>query len=124
MSKTVSFVIEGRLPSMNDFIGAMNANRWKGAKLKKDETRRCALAASVLKPINSPVSLSIAWIERDCRRDIDNVSSGGIKVLMDGLVTAGILKDDSRRWVRSILHTFPEPDKANPRVEVTIIEHE
>lgn len=120
--KSVSFSIPGRLPGMNDFIGAMNANRWKGADLKKKETKRCALAVIGMPRMNKPVNLEIKWIERDARRDIDNISGGGTKVLLDGLVSAGVLEDDSRRWVRSIVNHFPEPDKANPRVEVLLIE--
>ncbi len=106
---------------MNDFIGAMNKNRWMGANLKRKETRRCAIAASILPKISKPVELRISWVECDKRRDIDNVAAGGTKVLLDGLVAAGILPDDSRRWVRAITHLFPDPDKAHPRVIVEIL---
>jgi Holliday junction resolvase RusA-like endonuclease len=118
----ITFTIPGRLPGMNDFIGAMNNNRWKGADLKRKETRRCAMAVVGLPPIRKPVKLSIEWIERDARRDLDNIAAGGTKVLLDGLVSAGILPDDGRKWVRGISHSFPEPDGRNPRVEVTIEE--
>lgn len=116
------FTIEGRLPGMNDFIGAMNANRWKGAELKRKETKRCAMAVKGLTPIRKPVMLSIAWFEPNARRDIDNVAAGGTKVLLDGLVMAGILPSDGRKWVRGISHQFPEICPSNPRVEVTIQE--
>jgi Holliday junction resolvase RusA-like endonuclease len=118
----IRFTISGRLPGMNDFIGAMNANRWKGADLKRKETRRCAMAVVGLPPIHKPVTLSIAWYEPNGRRDIDNVAAGGTKVLLDGLVSAGILPNDGRKWVRGISHTFPAIDAVNPRVEVLIEE--
>jgi len=121
---TVKFTISGRLPGMNDFIGAMNANRWKGADLKRKETRRCAMAVVGISPIHKPVTISICWYEPNRRRDIDNVSAGGTKVLLDGLVSAGILPNDGRKWVKGISHWFPEIDPLNPRVEVTLEEIE
>src|ERR1051326_1781107 len=119
---SVTFTISGRLPGMNDFIGAMNANRWKGAELKRKETRRCAMAVVGLSKIRVAVTLTIDWIEPNRRRDIDNISAGGTKVLLDGLVSAGILPADGRRYVKGITHRFPEPDAVNPRVEVKIEE--
>jgi Holliday junction resolvase RusA-like endonuclease len=118
----IQFTIPGRLPGMNDFIGAMNTNRWKGADLKRKETRRCAMAVVGLSPIRKPVTLSIVWIEANRRRDIDNIAAGGTKVLLDGLVSAGILPSDGRKWVKGISHRFPEIDPLNPRIEVTIDE--
>ena len=118
----MKFTISGRLPGMNDFIGAMNANRWKGADLKRRETKRCAMAVMGLSPIRKPVRLSISWYEPNGRRDIDNVAAGGTKVLLDGLVQAGILPNDGRKWVKAISHQFPEIDAKNPRVEVEIID--
>ena len=93
-----------------------------GAQLKKRETRRCAMASLVLRPIKRPVAIRIAWVERDLRRDIDNIAAGGTKVILDGMVSAGVLPNDSRKWVTSLTHTFPVPDKDNPRVEVTVEE--
>lgn len=118
----VKFTIQGRLCGMNDFIGAMNANRWKGADLKRKETRRCALAVAGLPPIRKPVEISFSWFEPNARRDIDNVAAGGTKVILDGLVSAGILPNDGRKWVVGINHRFPEVDAQNPRVEVLITE--
>jgi hypothetical protein len=40
---------------------------------------------------------------------------------MDGLVAGGAIKDDSQRYVNSILHNF-EVDRENPRVEIEVQE--
>jgi Holliday junction resolvase RusA-like endonuclease len=45
------------------------------------------------------------------------------KFILDGLVRAGIIKDDSQKYINSITHRF-EVDKRNPRVEVTLEEAE
>lgn len=114
-----SFEIPGRLPGLNEIVGAARYNRFSGAKQKREETERCAFWAMKIQPIKKPVSLRIAWIEPNMRRDIDNVS-GGVKFILDGLVQAGKLPNDSRRWVKSISHFFPDPDSKNPRVLIFI----
>jgi hypothetical protein len=114
------FSIPGRLPGMNEIVNAARHNRFAGAKQKRDETERCALWAMPLKPFNEPVRLSIRWIEPNMRRDVDNISGGGTKFILDGLVAAGKLPNDSRRWVTGIFHEFPNPDKKNPRVVIII----
>lgn len=114
------FEIKGRLPGMNDFIAAMNRHRFVGAKLKKEETERCAyeIAAQGVRPVRRPVRIHFHWTERDLRRDLDNIVAGGCKVILDGMVIAGVLKNDTRRWVVGFTHSFPEPDPDNPKVVV------
>lgn len=102
-------------------IGAMNYHRHKGATLKKEETARCAMWAMAGKfpALKVPVRLLIRWIEPNNRRDLDNIS-GGLKFILDGLVTSGKLINDTRQWVKGITHEFPDADHKNPRVEVEI----
>jgi Holliday junction resolvase RusA-like endonuclease len=117
----VKFTIPGRLAGLNDLIGATNNNRYGGNTLKREETERCAMwaIASKMAPISRAVGLRIVWIEPNRRRDIDNVAAG-VKFILDGLVSAGKLPNDGRKWVKSISHEFPEPDKKNPRIEVEV----
>jgi Holliday junction resolvase RusA-like endonuclease len=116
-----SFIIEGRLPGLNEMLAAANRNRFVGSKLKKEWTETCAQYAFVLKKFESPIFLNISWIEPNAKRDIDNVAAG-IKYILDGLVLAGKIKNDTREWVRRINHYFPPPDKENPRIIISITE--
>jgi Holliday junction resolvase RusA-like endonuclease len=115
------FVIPGRLAGANELIGAANQHRFAGASIKKRETKFCAQCCRDLRPISKQVRIGIRWIERDYRRDIDNVAFG-VKFILDGLREAGKLPNDGRRWVSVITHEFPESDKENPRVEVIVTE--
>ena len=63
------------------------------------------------------------WYERDMRRDLDNVSSFGRKVIQDALVKAAILKGDGWKYVVGFSDRF-EVGKENPRIEVLIREVE
>ena len=117
-----TFTIPGKLPSLNDLIGAMNHNRYSGAKLKRDTQHFIAIYALALRPIKTPATLHIAWYEKNARRDLDNVQSA-TKYVLDALVAIGKLEDDSPRHITAISHEN-HVDRANPRVVVTITEEE
>lgn len=125
---TFSFTILGRLSGTNEIIKAAAYNRFAGGAMrKKDKTFciACVQAAMGRQKVRfaKPVTLSFAWIEPNAKRDLDNVT-GGQKVILDALVLCGVIPNDTREWVKGISHTFPPPDKENPRVEVTVTECE
>lgn len=117
-------MIPGRLPGLNDYIAAERANRHKGAKMKAVNgdiavisIRQCMRGVRIEKP----VFMEYTWVEPDKRRDKDNISSFGRKVIQDALVDAGVLKDDGWKYVVGFSDRF-EVDKKNPRIEVLIKE--
>ena len=71
--------------------------------------------------IEEPVFMEYTWIEPSRRRDKDNISSFGRKVIQDALVNTGVLKDDGWKHVVGFSDRF-EVDKASPRIEVLIKE--
>ena len=118
--------IPGTLPNLNDYIAAERTNRHKGAKMKADSgnivavaIRRCLRGVR----IENPVFMEYLWVEPNKRRDKDNISSFGRKVIQDSLVQCGVLKDDGWKYVVGFSDRF-EVDKKNPRVEVLIKEVE
>lgn len=117
-------IIPGKLPGLNDYIAAERANRHKGAKMKRNNgnivalsIRRCLKGVS----IDRPVFMKYTWIEPNRRRDKDNISSFGRKVIQDALVNAAILKGDGWRHIDGFSDRF-KVDKENPRIEVIIKE--
>lgn len=116
--------IPGTLPNLNDYIAAERTNRHKGAKMKADSgnivvvaIRQCLRGVR----IDNPVFMEYTWIEPSRRRDKDNISSFGRKVIQDALVSTGVLKDDGWKHVVGFSDRF-EADKENPRIEVLIKE--
>ena len=63
------------------------------------------------------------WVEKDRRRDKDNVSGYGRKVIQDSLVKAGYLRNDGWGEIVGFTDTF-SVDKGRPRIEVIIEEME
>jgi len=119
-------IIPGVLPNLNDYIAAERTNRHKGAKMKADSgnivsvsIRRCLMGVR----IEAPVFMEYTWIEPSMRRDKDNISSFGRKVIQDALVQCGVLKDDGWKHVVGFSDRF-EVDKENPRIEILIKEVE
>ncbi|RKZ11047.1 hypothetical protein DRQ25_00885 [Candidatus Fermentibacteria bacterium] len=116
------FTIQGELTELNTYTKKNRSSKFAGSKIKKEETDRVALEAKAarIKPVvNYPVFIQYRWYSKDRRKDIDNVAFAK-KFINDGLVVAGVLKDDSRKCVRGFSDYF-FIDKKNPRVEVYII---
>ena len=110
--------IPGELTDLNTYINAERGNRYSGARLKKEETERVAWLSKGHKIDKYPINIACNWYLKDKKKDPDNVSFS-IKFIMDGLVTAGVLENDSQKYIKSIGHNF-EIDKDNPRVVVEI----
>lgn len=120
----MKLVILGTLPGLNTFIDANRRNVHVGAKLKKEAQWQVELAAKrqlkKWKP-RGPVRMRYIWYEPNRKRDKDNISSGGRKIIQDALVVAGYLKNDGWRDIVGFSDDF-EVDRNNPRIEVTIEE--
>ena len=117
-------IIPGKLPGLNDYIVAERTNRHKGAKMKAVNGNIVAVAIMKCMSgirIEKPVFMEYTWIEPNKRRDKDNISSFGRKVIQDALVQCGVLKDDGWKYVVGFSDRF-EVDKENPRIEVLIKE--
>jgi Holliday junction resolvase RusA-like endonuclease len=118
----MQFEIPGRLPGTNEIIDAAKkkARNYKEyAMMKAENTELVAWLAKKLSKYNR-INLTITWYEPNEKRDPDNIM-GGQKFILDGLVRAGTIPDDSRKYIGSITHRF-ETDRNNPRVEVEIEE--
>ena len=117
-------VIPGRLDNLNDYISAERTNKYRGAAMKQDNEQVVILSIKrCLKGIHiaTPVIMRYRWFEKDRRRDKDNVSSFGRKVIQDALVKTNVLKNDGWAEIDCFCDWFGV-DKANPRVEVEIEE--
>lgn len=118
------FIINGRLPGLNDMIASRGRPWFMGhaVKTKAIKMVRAFLIAENIPKFKLPIFLRIKWIERDKRRDRDNVSGGGSKILLDAMKQHGIIINDSRKWVHDIRHDTSIVDKVNPRIEIEIEE--
>lgn len=118
--------INGKLNNLNDYITACRTNAYVGAKMKAHN--ESLVKYSIYEQlrgvrIESPVFMEYHWYEPNKRRDLDNISSFGRKVIQDALVDAGVLANDSWNEIKGFSDQF-DVDKAKPRIEVEIKEIE
>lgn len=122
---TVKLVIPGRLPGLNDYIAAERTSRYKAAAMKREAETVVLLAARKSmrrwRQADRPVMMRYTWYEKDRRRDMDNISSYGRKVIQDALVKGGYLLGDGWEHIVGFADGFAI-DKKNPRIEVELVE--
>lgn len=121
---TYEVEIPERLPSLNEMIAAERTNRFKAAKLKAKSENSCKWyihqqLAGV--QIRQPVRAHFIWYEKNRRRDPDNISGYGHKVIFDALVRCGVLADDGWDEIAGYTDTFAV-DKDHPRIVVMLEE--
>lgn len=118
----MKFTIEGRLPCLNDIIAEAKKGRGSYqpyAEMKRGYTDLVSWEAREMPKFDGEVEIEITWYEPNLRRDIDGISAGS-KFILDGLVQAGIIKDDSQKYVKKLSNVF-KLDRKNPRIEVEVL---
>lgn len=90
--------IEGNLAKLNDHDAANRSNKFVGAKLKHTMTDLVvAQVEDCPWQVSAPCRIKFTWYVSG-RHDYDNVRFAA-KYVLDGLVKAEILPDDSPKWV-------------------------
>lgn len=118
-----SFIIPGRLSGANE-IKSANRSHWSaGAKLVKDEKELCGLLITKYLTLDvgfkTPVRIVFSWTEPNRKRDPDNIMAGQ-KVILDSLVIAGVIPNDTQEWIKEIQHHFMIPDKIKPQIKIDV----
>lgn len=115
-----TIIIPGEFCDLNTYIKAERTRGYgmiMASSIKKTETERVVLIAKLNKfIIPTPAIIKFAWYTKDLRKDADNVAFAK-KFILDGLVIAGSLPDDTRKCVLGFCDEF-YVDKQNPRVEI------
>ena len=117
------FTVPYTLIGLNEYINECRRNKYVGANLKREIEHD--LFYIIKKEFRSlkiykPVIIEYLWVEKDKRRDKDNIAFAQ-KFVQDALVMAGILKNDGWNEIKGFTHDFAV-DKKNPRVEIRIVE--
>lgn len=121
----MKIVLRGEFPTLNEVIGALNTqNRQVYARMKRKYTNATVwdVKSQKVPKIDFKIDVAFTWYRKNKRTDPDNITVGQ-KFILDALVVAGVLKNDGWNEINSINHVF-KVDKDNPRVEITISEHD
>jgi len=112
-----------RLPYQNPPLSLNRRLHWaREASLKQDLKHAAFVYVKQAKvPRLERAIITLHWVPRDNRRrDTDNPYPT-IKSIIDGIVKAGVVKDDSSAYVQSSI-VIDKPNKTDPHLYVTIEE--
>jgi Holliday junction resolvase RusA-like endonuclease len=116
------FVIPDVIPGLNEYIKALNNSRYEGNKLKSDtEDYICRCINSGLGKTESfdcVVQVHITFVEKNRKRDYDNITSG-TKFILDAMRKAGVIYNDGQSFLMPCTYDY-KVDADHPRVEVKI----
>lgn len=112
--------IPGRMPGLNDYSDAERKHRQLAAKMKAAETNLVALCARSLPVFHHPIHLTIVYREPNRKRDKDNIAFAK-KFILDGLVMAGKIPNDTWAWIDGWSESFVV-DTKDPGISVMIKE--
>lgn len=122
---TQSFFVGCALPNLNDIIDAAKIRRGSWSKYQELKTLYGSLCkADIKKAELSPMTrvvMTCVWHEKNRRRDPDNFTAGGTKIILDALVERQVLKNDGWSEIAGIRHSWVV-DAVRPGVFVTLEE--
>lgn len=96
-----------RFYTLNETIKADRSNRYAGGGLKKSQTNAVFMAAKVLRfklPIGC-YNVHFQWTKPNMKMDHDNIAHIK-KVILDGLVKAKSIENDSPKYINNFKDTF------------------
>ena len=114
------FEINEKLPSLNEYTKACRTNKFIGAKMKEDtENIIWIYIKQQLKcnKIKVPVKIHFTWMEKNKKRDLDNICFAK-KFILDAMVKANVLEDDKQNYVVGFTDTFMYGESNKVRVEI------
>ena len=114
------FEIDKRLIGLNEYTKYNRANKYFGAKIKKEEQDYiiwCIKEQLGNIKIKKPVIGHFTWVEENKRRDLDNIAFSK-KFILDALVEANILEDDNRKIITNFTDNFKYANKSKVIVEL------
>jgi len=118
------FIVDGTLKTNNEFIEANRSNVYAGNNMKQEAEQYVSFYIKKYlgdTQIKNPIHISYIFVEKNRRRDKDNIASFAMKVIQDALVACEVIKNDGWKNIKSFSCDF-KVDKEKPRIEVFLVE--
>lgn len=115
-----AFTLPLRLPGINEYQNACRRHPIQGAVMKKKWMQAVMVYLTPVVKLSWPAQFEIIYTEPNKKRDIDNITGFGSKVILDAFVKAGFLPDDGPSYVNKIDSSVVYGD--TPQVEIFVKE--
>lgn len=112
-----TFIINEKLPSLNDYTKANRSNVYKANNMKQKIQENIRTYIVNAPKFIKPVRLKFVWIEENAKRDLDNIAFAK-KYILDALVQNKTLIDDSQKYVKGFTDDFYIGKYASVIVEI------
>ena len=117
----MKLVIPYKFPSFNEYVNECRKNRYAGANMKRKIQLEIGWYIRSLPKFEKPLKIHFHWIEKNKKRDYDNICYAK-KFILDALVEFGKLKDDNRKYVTAFTDTFAEGEKTEVILDIVEVE--
>lgn len=111
------YVIDLKLPSLNDYIRICRGNKFAAAKYKKELEEKIGLFILKMPKFTKPIKINFTWIEGTKRRDYDNICFAK-KFILDSMVKYNKLPDDNRKYVYAFTDSFKYGNETKVILEI------
>ena len=111
------YIIDMKLPSLNDYIRICRGNKFAAAKYKKELEEQIGMFILNMPKITKPIKIHFTWIEGTKRRDYDNICFAK-KFILDAMVKYGKLQDDNRKFVYAFTDSFEYGKETKVKLEI------
>jgi len=116
-SEKVICEIPMKLPSLNEYVDVCRSNPYVASRFKKRIEKEIGIFLVKLPRFENPVEIHFHWIEKNKRRDLDNIAFAK-KFILDAMVKHGKLADDNRKCVTAFTDTFEYDKEAKVILEI------
>jgi Holliday junction resolvase RusA-like endonuclease len=117
--------LKGVLIGLNEYVTAERSNKYKASEIKRQTEHfiACEIRKQLKnKKVKTPVFIKYTWIEKNKKRDKDNIAFAK-KFIQDAMVKSGIIENDGWGEIAGFEDNF-KVDKENAGVIIEIIEVE
>ena len=109
--------IEHKFTALNEYTNSSRANKYLSGAIKKRETEIARLHFINTPKIATPCRIKFTWIMKNKRMDLDNRSFSR-KFILDGMVKANVIPDDSLKYVIGFVDEFEIGDVDGVKIEI------
>lgn len=109
-----------KLPSLNEYTRVCRSNAVVASKFKRDIEREISYFLINMKKYEKPIFIDFNWIEKNKKRDLDNIASAK-KFILDAMVKAGKIKNDGWKYVAGFSDKFSLGEENKVVLEISYL---
>lgn len=116
-----TYIIDMKLPSLNQYVDVCRANKYGASRYKQEIQNDIAIFLNRMPIYKKPIYIDFLWIEENKKRDYDNICFAK-KFILDTMVQLGKIQNDSWGYILGFSDNFCVSKEKKAKVKLTIFE--